>query len=406
MIRKIYLATVCFYILAASSVMGATFQSLGDFSGGSFYSEAADVSDDGSVITGVGTTAAGQQAFRWTQSTGMVSLGNLSNSSFKNSGAAKISANGSTIVGWGDTVGNGWNWYANKAFRWTQSTGMVSIPSLNGATYSNSGGVSADGSVVVGTSGTQAFRWTQSGGIVGLGYLPGHSTSSAEAVSDNGSVIVGTSGFEQAFRWTQSGGMQGLGFLPGCNGSEPYNVSPDGSIVVGTCYSSSSNPAYRWTQSTGMVSLGNLPGMTTTHPLGLTSNGSIIVGTSINSSFTHGDAFIWDAAHGMRNLQSVLQSEYGLDLTGWNLQSASGIMPDGNVIVGYGTNPSGQTEAFRVSLVTVPEPATLIQLGLATMVLGFVGIKRLRRRNVGDCPNFCVNKNGTAPFCPTSPHDE
>jgi hypothetical protein len=98
-----------------------------------------------------------------------------------------------------------------------------------------------------------------------------------------------------------------------------------------------------------MVSIGHLPGRQLTHPGGVAANGSIIVGASFVDR-AHATAFLWDAAHGMRSLQSVLETEYGLDLAGWNLQNASGITPDGSVIVGWGTNSAGQQEAFRVVL--------------------------------------------------------
>ena len=52
-----------------------------------------------------------------------------------------------------------------------------------GLSLSDARGVSADGSVVVGTSvsasGFEAFRWTQAGGMVGLGFLPGFPVSNA-----------------------------------------------------------------------------------------------------------------------------------------------------------------------------------------------------------------------------------
>jgi probable HAF family extracellular repeat protein len=347
MIRKICLVALCIHVLAATSTMAATaaFQGLGDLSGGSFSSLALDVSNDGSVVVGYGTTASGQQAFRWTQSTGMVALG-----SFTASSASKVSADGATIVGGGDS----------KAFRWTQAGGMEIIPGLSGATSSDAGGVSADGSVVAGTSGGQAFRWTQSGGTVGLGYLSGKTSSSTYSVSDDGSVVVGASG-GQAFRWTQSGGMQGLGYLPGDSSDGwAHNVSPDGSVIVGT---SGSMHAFRWTASTGTVALGSLSGMNVTHPLAASNYGSKIVGASYNNSTYLCYAFIWDSAHGMRNLKSVLQSDYGLTLTGWTLNAAYGISADGNVIVGQGTNPSGQTEAFRVILVPEPSSIALITMG-------------------------------------------
>ena len=74
---------------------------------------------------------------------------------------------------------------------------MVGLGHLPGDTNSTATGVSADGSVIVGTSssasGSQAFRWTAGSGMVGLGYLPGGTNSSATAVSGDGSVVVGTS---------------------------------------------------------------------------------------------------------------------------------------------------------------------------------------------------------------------
>ena len=99
-----------------------------------------------------------------------------------------------------------------------------------------------------------------------------------------------------------------------------------------------------------MVSIGHLPGRRTTHPGGVSANGTIIVGASYVDR-TQATAFIWDAAHGMRSLESVLETEYGLDLAGWHLQNASGITPDGSAVVGWGNNPAGQQEAFRAVLV-------------------------------------------------------
>src|SRR5262245_37489475 len=69
-----------------------------------------------------------------------------------------------------------------------------------------------------------------------LGDLPGGQFASrANDVSADGSVIVGSSysasGLE-AFRWTSGGGMVGLGDLPGGSfGSAASGVSADGSVV-------------------------------------------------------------------------------------------------------------------------------------------------------------------------------
>jgi hypothetical protein len=82
------------------------------------------------------------------------------------------------------------------------------------------------------------------------------------------------------------------------------------------------------------------------------------------------EAFIWDQSHGMRGLKDVLASEYALNLSGWTLTCASDVSDDGLTIVGYGTNPSGNTEAW---MATIPEPTTLLLLALG-------GLAVLRRR--------------------------
>ena len=347
--------------LNTSPIM-ASFQGLGDLPGGAFSSQASGVSDDGAVVVGTGTTAAGEQAFHWTAGTGMVSLGNLPNGSFLSSSASDISGDGATIVGYGNPVVSGYNFNLFRGFRWTQAGGMGEFGSLNGATNFEATGVSSDGSVVVGRSGQQAFRWTQSDGITGLGVLAGYTGSRALMVSADGAVVAGSSytpssntvpfTSEQIFRWTPAGGMEGLGFMPGTSDSFPNAISADGTVITGTCFTSTGTGlAFRWTQATGMVGIGSLPGRSVSHPFGVSAHGEVIVGVSYATSFT---AFIWDAAHGMRSLQTVLKTDYGLSLTGWNLLGALGITPDASVIVGFGTNPAGQTEAFRMVLKANP----------------------------------------------------
>lgn len=95
-------------------------------------------------------------------------LGFLPGGMFDGSTANGISADGSVVVGRSRND--------EEAFRWTQATGMVGLGTLPGGAFSSFAlGVSADGSVVVGTtSGSnfgQAFRWTQATGMVGLGVL-------------------------------------------------------------------------------------------------------------------------------------------------------------------------------------------------------------------------------------------
>jgi uncharacterized membrane protein len=95
-----------------------------------------------------------------------------------------------------------------EAFRWTQTEGMVGLGLLPGATFSDANDASADGSWIVGMSGdpspfaSRAFVWHASFGMKslhdflvddwGLSIPDGWIFYSAEAISDDGLAIVGS----------------------------------------------------------------------------------------------------------------------------------------------------------------------------------------------------------------------
>ena len=153
--------------------------------------------------------------------------------------------------------------------------------------------------------------------------------------------------------------MEGLGDLPGGTfWSEAYGISTDGSVVVGRSASSSGQEeAFRWTEETGIKGLGDLPGGSfQSDARACSGDGSVIVGLSSSAAApVVREAFIWDTANEMRSLRDVLSTEYGLNMTGWQLYEANDISPDGNVIVGRGYNPDGDFEGW---IAVIPEPAT------------------------------------------------
>jgi probable HAF family extracellular repeat protein len=178
--------------------------------------------------------------------------------------------------------------------------------------------------------------------------------SEAYGVSLDGSVVVGSiqykHGYQTAFRWSSQGGLVELGALPGDSASIAYAVSADGSVVVGRS-GAHSGEAFRWTQEVGMVGLGSLPGGSRySCAFAISADGSIVVGQS------HGEfgseAFIWDAAHGMRSIRQLLMSEGNWDasLRKWKLRLATAVSRDGSTIVGYGINPKGDREAWIARL--------------------------------------------------------
>lgn len=150
-------------------------------------------------------------------------------------------------------------------------------------------------------------------------------------------------------------GLEGLGVA--------YDVSDDGSVMVG---GTAGFGAVRWTESTGAVALG--PSASVARAV--SGDGAIVVGEA-NDGFVSLEAFIWDDSSGMRALRDVLEGEYGLDLTGWQLDSATGISADGRTIVGGGTDPQGRGQGW---IAQIPEPSSA---GLAAV--GVIGLALLRR---------------------------
>lgn len=154
------------------------------------YSFAYGVSADGSVVVGSSYSGNGTEAFRWTQAGGMVGLGDLANGLGAGglwSYAYGVSADGLVVVGTstnGTTIVSG-NIISpqEEAFRWTEAGGMVSVAdwltaagvSLAGWTrLSHAASTNLDGSVVVGhggsVNGLEAYiaRVGGASGLVGL----------------------------------------------------------------------------------------------------------------------------------------------------------------------------------------------------------------------------------------------
>jgi probable HAF family extracellular repeat protein len=220
---------------------------LGFLPGGVGSSLAIAVSGDGSAVAGWGALPYGPQAFRWTETGGMLGLGYLPGGDLE-SRARAISADGGSVVGEASSA-NGFE----EAFLWSEAAGIVGLCDLPGGMFSSLAfDVSADGSVVVGrganAAGFEAFLWTEAGGMVGLGDLPGGGhDSDARAVSDDGKRVVGradgnVSPAPRAFLWTPDDGMRllqqvlvedyGLD-LTGWTLREATDISADGNTIVG-----------------------------------------------------------------------------------------------------------------------------------------------------------------------------
>lgn len=313
-------------------------QGLGSL-GGSF-SIARAVSGDGKVIVGDSSTGDERRAFRWTESGGMQSLGNLGFAS----SASAVSGDGSVIAG--EIMFENFDY---RAFRWTERGGMQDLGTLGGnASFVTD--ISADGRVIVGGSyiepdayETRAFRWTEATGMQSLGSLGRE--SSAYKVSRDGTVIIGfvnlENGFSVGFRWTEAGGMQTIQSLGG-DFYQVSDLSDDGKVIVGASALAGNklSHALRWVEGRGSQDLDTL-GREWSSATAVSGDGSIVVGRVAASAglaefSEESHAFRWTEEDGMQDLGTLggLRSE------------ASGISRDGTTIYGGSQNAAGEWRAF------------------------------------------------------------
>lgn len=323
------------------------------------YSAATAISANGRVVVGYSENSeAARHAFRWTAEDGLEDLADLPFGS-DDSVATGTSNSGGVIVGAGSAAGA-------KAFRWTAAGGMQEL--VESTLLSAASGVSGDGSTTVGFAGSLAVQlpaaWRPDGaGGFELDLLEdlagGSDEAVAYAVSSDGGVVVGYSSsiasgsaFE-AVRWDGSVATP-LGDLPGgAFASEARAVSADGSVIVGFGSTAAGREAFRWTAAGGLESLGDLDGgFVDSVAQAISSDGSTIVGVGSPAAGVY-HAFVWDAVNGMRDLHELA----GAAALGWVLYAANGVSRHGAVIVGEGTAPDGNPEAWRFQL---PEPDAFV----------------------------------------------
>jgi uncharacterized membrane protein len=355
-------------ILALSTfAKAATFHGLGlGPEPNSYASEAEAVSADGSAVAGLySVSQGGSHSFRWTACTGMVRLYGQFGVAQDGTNAYDVSGNGAVVVG-----GNG-----PATFRWTEAGGI----SFLGVNLSAATVVSDDGTVILGYGRLNGPFSRQVGWMkVGNGPLTEFDFPdiiNINAISRDNSTVIGGNG--EADKWdVPSGTYVALDDLDSSfPDSNAGDISADGNVIVGTSRKQVGNSYERhlvtWTGANNTI---NDRGVLDSTDGGggfadaTNQDGTVIVGSAVDRTGTPVEyAFIWDATHGIRNLQNLLTAAppdgYGLDLTGWELFDATGISDDGKVIVGNGnyTDPNDPTQTSHEEgwIVTLYDTPTL-----------------------------------------------
>jgi probable HAF family extracellular repeat protein len=346
------------FAMIAPSVLAQSITNLGVLDSSHQFSQGVAVSSDGQYVAGNSGREFFNQmlGFRWSRSNGPQDLGNPSGAA--NVTAMAINGDGSTIAG---TCYHATS--PNQAFRWT-SGGMQTLSPLGTGDATSATGISSNGQFISGSntsdSGDRAVRWNGTSSPQDLGVLSGGAYSDAWAISGDGTTVTGysdSSSGERAFIWTEAGGMQEL---PGSGFTGGLAINADGSVIAGYFDSN----AARWNSGTLQI-LDNLPGGSFSTAYSVSGNGLLVGGFSDSATSQMPLATIWSDALGVVDLNTYLPS-LGVDLTGWQLTTTTGISFDGNTLVGVGTFDGND----RGWIVTIPAPGTAGLLGLSGLIAG------------------------------------
>lgn len=385
MIRRASILLLLVFYSFAEQNQAAKFKGVGylSISGGGGSSVAHGVSGSGNLVVGVSSAdvpfptgiESGPIAFRWTAGTPITGLRDLPTVDPVPPllcEAMACSAFGEVIVGYATPYA--YPDYTTVAVRWT-SKGIERFDQLPDWPRSVASCVSADGSVAVGWmsntlgtgSGTTtqdlAVAWTPKG-IKKLDDLPGGPfLSRATGVSADGTFIVGCGYSDhsgpKALLWipSESRTINLYEMVPENYSSRATAISSRKAAVVGYAQKSgvaNTEVAVLWT-ARGAIPLGPLSGIRSS-ATDVTADGSKVIGWYKRTDEIM-RPFIWDRMHGMRDLQSVLSSEYGLTFPDWELKTANAISDSGLTIVGHGMHTylgTTRREGWWVNLFEVP----------------------------------------------------
>lgn len=352
LMRTFGLSAIVLWGAAGSASAQAGFTTI-DHLGYAVAGAAQDCTPDGATIVGV----VGGRVYRWTEATG---LEFLSDSNDQHIFRAQISSDGTTIVSNTFDPGSG----AYGAGYWTEPTSWVPLGGLPWSTIvdgaiSSGWGVSGDGAVVTGFAWVagaraEAFRWTETTGMVSLGREP-DASSRATNVSADGSVVVGwyahPNGNWRPVRWAAPLFEPDL-FLGDDVVGDVNDVASDGSRLVGEVNMGALEAtAFFFDDVDGYTDIGTLSGSPfhSSTAISISENG-VVVGWSGDVIGGVIEAFIWTPTDGIRRLADVLTG-HGVNLGDWRLRTAKAVSADGSVIYGETYNVvTLEATVFRATL--------------------------------------------------------
>lgn len=296
-------------------------------------------------------------AFRWSESTGTVYLGNLFAEGWQvaNNGTVAGRFRDTTLLFDGEPVLAAGYYKDNK---WTRLKEVSGEAPLNAVTYTNAYAINAEGTKVVGMVWhpnwrVEASYWSiPDTGIGLLGQVNGRN-SKAQGLNASGSIMVGwnaaaVSGPDRmSCYWDPSPHFIGA-YDTTYPVGEIHATNSQGSIMVGV----SANVAFTYTQSNGMQFLTEPPVYSEGSALGVSDNGTV-VGYAVLAGENTPIAFIKKS--GWQNIlflkSYLIDSLHVQGINAWELTYARGISTDGKTIGGCGfPTPTSAVHSFVVRI--------------------------------------------------------
>src|SRR5712671_3723417 len=298
----------------------ATFNGIGDLSGGPFASTVRDATKVDGVIHAVGASATVDQCL--------------------------VPTPGCTQTSYNFDTPAIWSWDGSNA-------SLSSLPSFvtltnpgTAATFASA--ITPDASYIAGQARSSAAgnamlatRVTRSGVVnLNLNVSPFPSLADptgAVAISSNGSVLYGTQivgSFIRATRWDiDSSTSLTIPLLSGTTGGNfpaPRGTSSDGLVMVGSSFSTSPElenlRGFRYVHGTPgtVTAVPMLAGGTWNNPVAISADGNLVLVEGNSTSLPNGEMYIYNATSG-------LNTRLGSPNTLWGANGFGGITADGSV---------------------------------------------------------------------------
>ena len=352
----VVLSTILFHLCGAQVQSQIGTYSVTDL-GDEYYSWGMGINESTQIATS-GHQASSLRAFLWQGGT-TTDLGDL--------GGGESYAR--DINDWGQVVGNSSTKEGDAtdhAFVWNNGV-MQDLGTLGGessqARSINNNGQIVGSSQTSNSNVSHAFLW-QDGSMQDLG------TWSAYDINDRGQVVgssQNSAGDTSAFLW-ENGVMNDLGILDGARNSRARAINEAGT-VVGTSAVNWWAVATMW-DSGNIIMLGEENSSAAITAMDINNQGQVVGEIEPLNALGSSSAFIWTESTGMVRLSQFVD-ESG---AGWSFHRASAINDSGQ-IVGSGRNPQGEYRGFLLTPNPVPEPSTVLVMGL-----GFAGFGLIARR--------------------------